>query len=329
VTLTGTNFTGATAVKFGTLNAASFTVNSNTQIVAVTPPRAAGIVFVTVTGPGGTSSTLQTCRFTYVSGGSSPTVTGLSPNSGPAAGGTSVTITGTNFSGVTAVKFGTSNATSYTVVSTTQITAVSPAGSGTVYVTVAAAGGTSGAVAASQFTYTGGGTGPAVTAINPASGPAAGGTTVTITGANFTGATAVRFGSTNAPSFTVVSATQITAVSPAGTGTVHITVTTPSGTSASTSADQFTYTTGAAPAITSLTPNNGPIAGNTAVIITGTGFTGATSVKFGATAARSFRVLSATQIRAVSPAGMWTVYVTVTTPGGTSAQTPASQFTYH
>jgi hypothetical protein len=327
VTLTGTNFTGATAVKFGTSSAASFTVNSNTQIVAVTPPRAAGIVFVTVTGPGGTSSTGPTCRFTYVSGGAPPTVTALSPNSGPAAGGTSVTITGTNFSGVTAVKFGTSNATSYTVVSTTQITAVSPVGSGVVYVTVAAAGGTSSAGAASQFTYTSG-TGPAVTGLNPTSGPTAGGTTVTVTGVNFSGATAVQFGATNATSFTVNSSTQITAVSPAGTGTVHVTVTTPGGTSAPTAADQFTYASGVAPTVTGLLPNGGPSAGNTTVKIMGTGFTGATSVKFGAADARSFLILNSTTIRAVSPAGTGTVYVTVTTPGGTSAQTAASQYTY-
>jgi hypothetical protein len=56
--------------------------------------------------------------------------------------------------------------------------------------------------------------GPFITNIQPDSGPAAGGTTVTITGRNFTGATAVRFGATNAASFTVDSDTQITAVSP-------------------------------------------------------------------------------------------------------------------
>ena len=57
-----------------------------------------------------------------------PTVTGISPTSGPVAGGTTVTITGTGFTGATAVMFGTTGATSYTVVSATSITAVSPAG---------------------------------------------------------------------------------------------------------------------------------------------------------------------------------------------------------
>jgi hypothetical protein len=102
---------------------------------------------------------------------------------------------------------------------------------------------------------TGCGTAPTVTSISPTSGPTAGGTTVTITGTGFTGATAVSFGGTAAASFSFVSDTSMTAVSPAGTGTVDVTVTGPGGTSATSSADQFTYlstTTGAT--YVSLTP---------------------------------------------------------------------------
>ena len=83
----------------------------------------------------------------------SPTVGSLVPNFGPAAGGTSVMITGTNFGGVTAVKFGTVAASTYTVNSATQITATSPAGSGAVDVTVTTAGGTSATSSADLFTY--------------------------------------------------------------------------------------------------------------------------------------------------------------------------------
>ena len=85
---------------------------------------------------------------------------------------------------------------------------------------------------------------PAVTAVSPASGPLAGGTRVTVTGSGFTGATAVSFGSTPASLFTVNSGTQITAASPAATSAdpVDVNVTTPAGTSATSSADQFTYT---------------------------------------------------------------------------------------
>ena len=85
------------------------------------------------------------------------------------------------------------------------------------------------------------GTPPAVTSLLPASGAEAGGMSVTISGSNFTGATAVAFGGAAATSFVVDSMTQITAITPSGTGTVDVTVTTPIGTSATSRADQYTY----------------------------------------------------------------------------------------
>src|SRR6516164_8845365 len=171
-----------------------------------------------------------------------PTVANVNPNTGPMQGGTSVTITGTNFSEVTAVRFGSNAAGSFIVNSTTQITATSPAGIGTVDVTVTTPGGTSATSTADQFTYVPApALAPTVTNINPNTGPTSGGSSVTITGTNFSGATAVRFGSNAAASFTVNSATQITATSPAGVGTVDVTVTTAGGTSATSSSDRFTY----------------------------------------------------------------------------------------
>ena len=82
-----------------------------------------------------------------------PSVGSVAPNAGPVTGGTSVTITGTKFTGVTAVNFGTTPAGSYTVDSATQLTATSPAGTGTVDVMVAAADGTSATTSADTFTY--------------------------------------------------------------------------------------------------------------------------------------------------------------------------------
>ena len=80
-----------------------------------------------------------------------------------------------------------------------------------------------------------------VTGISPTSGTAAGGDQVTITGIGFTGAIDVSFGPTSAAALNVDSDTQITAITPAGTGTVDVIVTTPAGTSATAPADQFTY----------------------------------------------------------------------------------------
>jgi hypothetical protein len=167
---------------------------------------------------------------------------------------------------------------------------------------------------------------PTITNVEPHSGPAAGGTSVTITGTGFTGATAVEFGATTAASFKVNSDTSITAASPPGTEMVFVTVTTPDGTSAISPADLFTY----GPTVSKEEPNHGSPSGGTTVTITGTGFTGATAVKFGSTNAASFTVNSPTSITAVSPKarGAETVDVTVTTPAGTSQTSPGDLFTY-
>ncbi|RLJ76607.1 beta strand repeat-containing protein, partial [Pedobacter alluvionis] len=260
---------------------------------------------------------------TYGQAVAAPTVTALSPTSGPTSGGTSVTITGTDFSGATAVTFGATAATGFTVNSATQITATSPAGTGTVDVRITTTGGTSATSASDQFTYV---AAPTVTALSPISGPTSGGTSVTITGTNFSGATAVTFGATAATGFTVNSATQITATAPAGTGTVDVRITTTGGTSATSASDQFTYI--AAPTVTALSPTSGPTSGGTSVTITGTNFSGTTAVTFGATSATGFTVNSATQITATSPAGTGTVDVRITTTGGTSATSSSDQFTY-
>jgi phosphodiesterase/alkaline phosphatase D-like protein len=82
---------------------------------------------------------------------------------------------------------------------------------------------------------------PSVGSVTPNEGPQAGGTSVTIAGANLNEATAVEFGSSAATSFEVISATSITAVAPAGAGTVDVTVTTSAGTSATGPDDSFSY----------------------------------------------------------------------------------------
>ena len=189
-----------------------------------------------------------------------PNVTGVSPNVGPSGGGTSVTITGTNFTGATSVRFGAIEATEVTVNSATMITAKSPAGSGVVDVTVTAPAGTSPHTTADQFSYL-----PTVTGVSPNTGPQAGGTSVTITGTNFSGTTAVRFGAINATEFTVNSPTMITAKSPAGFGAVDVTVVTPGGTSATSSADRFTY------------EGSPPEFGRCVKVATGTGLYGSSS----------------------------------------------------
>jgi hypothetical protein len=108
-------------------------------------------------------------------------------------------------------------------------------------VTVIGPGGASTTSSADQFTYT---TAPAVSSVSPATGATSGGTPVTITGAGFTGATAVHFGTVAASNVVVNSATQVTATSPAeSAGTVDVTVIGPGGASATSPADHFTFGT--------------------------------------------------------------------------------------
>ncbi len=284
-----------------------------------------------VTNPPSTAATLSVFTTSDKSPASSapyitpippvPSVSGVNPSSAAAAA--SVTITGTGFTGATAVGFGPNPAASFSVVSDTRIDATVPAGSATVDVAVTTPGGTSPTVAADRFMYTTAPPTPAVSGISPISGPS--GTVVTITGTGFTAATGVSFGATSASSFTIVSDTQITATAPAGTGTVDITVTSPGGTSPAVAADRFTYPA-PAPSVTGVSPTSG--AAGTVVTITGTGFTGATGVSFGAPAATGFTVVSDTEITATAPAGTGTVDITVTGPSGTSAAVAADKFTY-
>lgn len=153
---------------------------------------------------------------------------------------------------------------------------------------------------------------PSISGFSPASGPE--GTSVSIAGASFDGATTVAFGGVSA-SFTLASSTQLTASVPAGAVTGPIRVTTPLGTA--TSASTFTVTPSTPPpSISSFSPTSGPA--GTSVTITGSSFGGTTAVTFGGVAA-SFTLTSASQIAATAPAGAVTGPIGVTTPYGTTA----------
>ncbi|MGW3511167.1 IPT/TIG domain-containing protein [Streptomyces sp. NPDC000994] len=306
VTVTGTGFTGATAVQFGGRAATSFTVLSGTQLTAV-PPSGTGAVNLTVTTGQGTST--QTVTYTYVA---APAVSGVTPGQGPVSGGITVTLTGTNLSGVTGVFFDGIAATSFTVLSATRIIAVTPAhAAGAAAVTVTTPGGTSNPDDPSAYFYYA--PVPSLTHIEPAAGPSAGGAAATLTGSGLLNATAVRF-DTAAASFTVVSATRITVVTPAhAAGAAAVTVITPGGTS-----NPLGYVYLDAPTLTSVTPDQGPAYAGAVVTLTGTNLTTTTGVDFGGVPA-AFTVLSPTSATAVAPAGAaGAVTITVTTPAGVS-----------
>jgi formylglycine-generating enzyme required for sulfatase activity len=318
ITLTGTKLTDTSSVTIGGNPATSVTVVNSTTVTAVTPAGPAGARDVAVTTPGGTATAPG--AFTYVL--LVPTITSVSPTSGTTAGGTTITITGTNLTGASSVTVGGNPATSVTVVNSTTVTAVTPAGAaGARDVAVTTPGGT--ATLPNAFTYVV--PAPTLASVSPSSGTTLGGTAITLTGTNLTGASLVTVGGNPATSVTVVNATTVTAVTPVGAaGSAAVALTTPGGTA--TLANAFTYVV-PAPTISSVSPIIGTAAGGTTITITGTNLTGASSVTVGGNAATSVTVVNATTVTAVTPAGTAGARtVAVTTPGGTA--TAAGAFTY-
>jgi len=191
---------------------------------------------VSVTNPDLQNGTLASA-FTYAA--PAPTVTSVSPATGSTAGGTAITITGTNFVSGATVTIGGTAATSVVVVSGTSITAATPAhAAGAVSIVVTNVGGQSGTLA-SAFTYI---APPTISSVSPTGGPIAGGTAVTITGTNFAAGATVTFGGVSATGVVVVSATSITATTPAhAAGAVTVVVTNPNTLSGS-AVNGFVYT---------------------------------------------------------------------------------------
>jgi len=191
---------------------------------------------------------------------------------------------------------------------------------------------------------------PAVTSVAPGSGDVAGGLQVTITGTDLaqydvnTGAVvtapSISFGGSaaagvvcravNAPAVVPVTGT-CTASSPAGTGTVDVTVTLNGQTSPAVAADKFIYVVNNPNTVTisNVSPSQGATIGGTSVTITGTNFTAAATVNFGAVAATNVSCLTATTCTATSPAqAAGPVDISVTDANGTSATVSADVFTY-
>ena len=333
VTITGTNFTAGSTVSIdgGTAITPDSIAGNGQSLTFTTPAHAVGPVNVTVTTPTGTSNPQV---FTY---GAvpvlAPTITTIAPNNGPAAGGNTVTLSGTNFTPDTVVNVDGVPVTPTTVAPDgTSLTFTAPShGAGTVPVSVTTPEGTSAPV---DYTYNAAPVpAPTVSGIAPDHGPIAGGTTVTITGSNFTPGATVTIGGTTVPAASVASnGNSLTFVAPAhAAGDVGVSVTTPSG---STDPDDLTYTYDAAPipapTATSLTPDEGPVGGGTSVTITGTGFTAGSTVSVdgGAPISPTAVAGDGTSLTFTTPAhAVGAVSVTVTTASGTTD--PADlEFTY-
>jgi IPT/TIG domain len=177
-----------------------------------------------------------------------PAIASISPNNGPSAGGTVVTVTGSGFNtapGATQIFIGANQGVTPSCATVASCTVTTPAGSGVVDIRVVVNGEQSATSPADLYTYNAPppvGSGPSITSISPSSGLLGGATTVTISGINLAGATSINFGA-NAGTGINCSAdgSTCTVFSPAGTGTVDVQVTTPAGTSPIVAGDRFSY----------------------------------------------------------------------------------------
>ena len=246
-------------------------------------------------------------------------VTSIEPAAGPLAGGGQVRIFGDGFAEGAQVFFGGRAAVVNSVDASagTSLVAVVPAGAavGAVDVTVRLPDGQQRTLAGG-YAYTAGL--PSIFSIAPDSGSANGGTTVLIDGQNFVAVERVLFGAIEALSVNVVSPARIEAVTPPGEGIVDVVVRTAAGQAVA----QYQYV-GVKLGLELFQPRRGTFQGGTKVTLTGRGFEPGVQVFFGGVPAASVEVRSATEMRAVTPAGLGQVQVTASFAGQTPVTAPA------
>ncbi|MFL5300412.1 MAG: IPT/TIG domain-containing protein [Anaeromyxobacteraceae bacterium] len=334
VTVSGSNLDPDATVLVGGV-VATVTSSAAGSLAVTTPPHAAGAADVTVVNPDGQSASLAGAFTYHAPPPPAPTVTGVSPASGPTAGGTHVTVAGTGFVPGATVAFG-GAAGAVTDVSATSITVTTPAHvAGASAVTVVNPDGGS-ATAPGAFTFdapTSGNPPPVITSVSPAFGTVSGGTACVISGSGFVAGAGVGFGGVQASLSpgTVVTDSSISVTVPAhALGVVDVTVANPDG-QVTTRPGGYTYL-GSPPVVQALNVRGGPTAGGTAVIAAGSGFVAGVAVSVGGKPATGVSLLSLGLGRVAvafstppQPEGRYDVVVT--NPDG-QASTIASGFHY-
>jgi hypothetical protein len=325
VLIQGHGFTDEVSITFGALPARLLDFAGENEIRVAAPAASTlGPVDVVVSESYLSQTSTLAGGYTYVGDVNAPALYSVTPSSGPTSGGTVVHLLGRKLSGTNVdVKFGAVSAGTVAVVDADHLTAVSPlAPAGTVDVSVTRDGTTLTLVQA--FTY---GTRVKLTGVMPASGPAAGGTNLEITGANLDQACTFTLGG-QPLTVTVSTSSTATAAAPAGSpGSVDLLVTCPAAGEA-TLANAFAY---AGPlSVLSVEPIRGAISGGTFVNIRGTGFSSRPSLRvlFGMEAAGNVDVRSDSLIQAYTPPHAGGA-VDVTVVAGTESSVRARAFVYY
>lgn len=340
VTVFGSGLAGG-RVDFGTLLADEWSCTADRCWAKVPASGTPGQVDVTVVNDEHRSATSPTSRFTYVAGTTpapaAPTISSLSPATGHRLGGQQLTITGDNLTGATSVVFeagtSTAEARQFAVTDDEHITLTVPSMSaGPRTVVVRGPGGVSTPGAGATFTATAGA--PTITGVAPATGSAAGGTKVTVTGTNLTNAfVSLGEGFADGVVCGPTSCTLTTRPLEPGDplGPVHVQASTSDGQTAPTAADVFTFTAGPQPVVTGLEPDSGTTAGGSTLVVRGTGLNGGEVTVGGepADAVGTGNRCSATScVVEVPPHTAGDAPVAVTTHSGTSAASAAATYSY-
>jgi large repetitive protein len=293
VTLTGTGFTGVSSVKIGGVSSFFTLVNDTTINVQVPSAAISGFIEVSSFLGTGTSAT----RFIVT-----PTLTGFAPAQGSA--NTLVTLKGTGFNGTTSVTFG--NATLSNFVVTDANTALANVATGSATGPISLMSNGVPCTSTASFTFLADAVNPPViNTITPIQ--AATGTPIVLTGTGFTGVTDIEVGGAPVSQFSVDSDTQITLTVPNAAATGFISATNVKGVYGSTTVFKVT------PTITAFSPAAGKVGATVSLI--GTGFSGTTTVSFGASSPANFVVLDANHLTAQVPADATTAVVNVTSSG--------------
>lgn len=331
LTLTGSGFDESSEVQVGGA-LASVVSRTSTELVVTTPSGAEGTADVSVTNFGELSSTLA-ASFLYISPVVPPTITSVTPATGPLAGGATVTLVGTLFKPGAEVSFTVGSttlpATDVVVLGATSLTCSTPAfPAGAATVTVRNPADNLPGSASGLYAYV---EAPSWGGISPANGVTLGNQPVTITGTGFLPGATVRFGAAAATGVVVAGdGLSLTANTPAVTtnGVVTVTVRNPDGQQAQgTGAFTFTFP---APTISTISPPVGFAAGRQIITIDGTNFLGspAPAVTIGGAPVVAVARVSATRLTGLTPAGAPGPADVVVTNRDGQTVTAAGGFTY-
>ncbi|MEC7276813.1 MAG: IPT/TIG domain-containing protein [Bdellovibrionota bacterium] len=328
ITITGSNFYSSATVTIGALACGSVVVNSSTEITCRPPAQAAGTYNVTVTNAdGGGQNVTATGAYRYLV---APTVSSVSPDFGPNTGGTSITVTGTNFFNGAQVYIGSNLCNNIVFVSSTTITCDTPSGLyGDRAVEVENVDGQSGILSSPGFLYV---PPPAITLINPNNGDLDGGTRIVISGTSFRTGVSVEIGGLPCSIVGIPTSTSITCdtTGPATEGLKDLVITNTDGQSG-TAINGFRHI--GPPTITGVSPGIGPDSGGTTVTITGTNFVqlgNALGVTIGGANCINLNIVSENEINCETTAGPAGAQDIVITNGDEDQQTVTltNGFTY-